>query len=360
VGPARPRAYFAAFVCTTLSFSSVSLGAEVVSNSLIRLIVVSIVVALALTEVESTLWGVGLLAAAWLGVALAPFSELSSAVQQSVIGRLISASIVLSTCHLILIVLRRALRREIATATESVIQLARSQRIDSLGRLAAGTAHDFNGLLGAILLTTEEIGYASSVAEREEAVRSVKELVRQSTDLTRRLLQFARGGGESDDAHFDVRDSVDEALEAVRPIFGRRIAVTREGGSPGPAPVRGSRVEIRQIVTNLLMNAGDAIQGEGTVDVRVEVHGRDPNRVARVIVRDSGPGVDPSVQASLFEPFVSTKRTEKGTGLGLSTAQAIVERHGGTLVLDADAPKPGATFVITLPVSAAPSAQRSA
>jgi signal transduction histidine kinase len=232
-GPSAAARVFAAFVCTTLVFSSVSLGAVLVSKSLMRLIVPCIVVALALTGVESTLWGVGLLAAAWLGVALAPFSELSPAVQQSVIGRLVTASVVLLTCHLILVVLRRALRREIATATASVIQLARSQRIDSLGRLAAGTAHDFNGLLSAIQITAEEIGYARSDAEREDAVRSVKELVRQSTDLTKRLLQFARGGGEGDEGDFDLRDSVDEALEAVRPTFSRRIAVTRDGGGAG-------------------------------------------------------------------------------------------------------------------------------
>ncbi len=360
IGVAAAARVFGGFVIITMSLTSVVLGAELISNSLPRLILPTIVLAVALRPAESAIWMLCLTAAAWVGLALDPFRALSTQAQQAVVGRLATATLVFATSHLILVVFRRALRREIAAASGSAAQLARSQRVSSLGRLAAGTAHDFNGLLGAILLTTEEIGSARSDAERDEAVGAVKDLIRQSTELTKRLLQFARGSTEGDDEYFDLRESVDEALDAVRPTFGWRITVTQDDAVMMPTLVRGSRVELRQIFTNLLMNAGDAIQGEGTVDIRIDLHGPERDRAVRVVVRDSGPGVDRSVRESLFEPFVSTKGLEKGTGLGLSTSQAIAERHGGTLVLDAAAPPPGATFVVTLPLARVPFTLQSA
>lgn len=352
-GPVAATRVFGGFVVVTMSLTSIALGAETVSNSLPRLVLPIIVLAMALAEVESVIWLLLLLAGAWLGLALDPFQALSGNVQRAIVGRFVTATLVLTTTQAILMVMRRALRREVMAAAASALQIARTQRIDSLGRLAAGTAHDFNGLLGAILLTAEELEFARDASERSVAVDSIKELVRQSSDLTKRLLQFARGNAGDGHEYFSLHQSIDEAIEAVRPTFARRILIEREGAEV-PAHVLGSRVEIRQVFTNLLMNAGDAIERDGTIRVAVNAAENGANRSVRVIIRDNGTGVDASVRPHLFEPFVSTKRADKGTGLGLSTAQAIVERHGGAINHDAAAPPPGATFVITLPVAPAP------
>lgn len=352
-GPEAAARVFGGFVVVTMSLTSIALGAELVSNSLSRVVMPIIVLAMALAEVESVVWLLLLLASAWMGLALDPFEALTGDVQRAIVGRFVTASLVLTTTHAILMVMRRALRREVRAAAVSALQIARTQRIDSLGRLAAGTAHDFNGLLGAILLTAEELEFARDASERDTAVDSIKALVRQSSDLTKRLLQFARGSDGDGHEYFSLQQSIDEAIEAVRPTFGRRILIERDGAQV-PARVLGSRVEIRQIITNLLMNAGDAIERDGTIRIEVEADQSEPNRCVRVIIRDNGTGVDASVRANLFEPFVSTKRADKGTGLGLSTSQAIVERHGGTISYDSAAPPPGATFVITLPVTPAP------
>ena len=223
--------------------------------------------------------------------------------------------------------------------------------------LLSDAAHDFNGLLGAILLTLEEIRVARSDRERAESIDLAGQILMQARDLTGRLLRLARGDETTATSRFDLRDVIDEALAAVKPIFGRRVDVERRFADTA-MQLDGSRVEIRQVVTNLLMNAADAMPSGGTVTVSASLEreradaSSSASAIAVLSIRDTGSGVPPEVRARLFEPFSTTKRTGRGSGLGLSTALAIAVRHNARLDL-ADSPHKGAEFVLRIPVASA-------
>lgn len=358
-GPASAARLFASFVTVTLAAASLQLGAVQVSGAVARLMVPTIVVVMALAPGEAAVWMISFLAAAWLGVALPEFATAATPERLDAIGRLSLATIVLSTSAAILAVFRRALRRVLAESAARAHALARAQRMESLGRLAAGTAHDFNGLLGALFLTTEELREAGSDVERATTLGLMEQILAQARDLTRRLLHLGRGDLTIERAVFDLHDVVDEAVAVVRPTLGARIDFTYERADR-PLRVEGSRVELRQAVINLLMNAGDAIASEGRVAIRLGASAERASSeagapettggpTAWIGVHDSGPGVPDELLERLFEPFVTTKQVGKGTGLGLSTAQAIAHRHHGRVSLD-DSELGGAAFVIRIPL----------
>jgi hypothetical protein len=297
---------------------------------------------------------------------LAPsFDALATVDRLQTLNRLSAGSVVLATGTIILSILRRSLRASITESMARADQLARAQRIDSLGRLAAGAAHDFNGLLGTILLSVDSSRHGESAAERDEALTLIERTVRQARELTQRLLQLGRGDASSPDSSFDLRRAVFDAAATVRPFYGTSVTLEPQLGERD-VPVTGSLVEIRQVVTNLLMNARDAVGPSGRVQVSISVEERPPRTLARALARDdndravarlrvtdTGPGVPAEVREKLFEPFVTTKPSGHGSGLGLSTSQVIAFRHQGNLALDTRVTS-GASFVLTLPLATSP------
>lgn len=227
--------------------------------------------------------------------------------------------------------------------------LVRSERLASVGRLAAGVAHEIGNPLAAILGLVELVRAGDlEPAEREEFLRRVQLETERIQKIIRDLLDFSRQGRDEEDADAtaDLGEVVEDAVRLVAPQKDLNQVDIERRVDPDVPRVRGSADRLGQLVLNLLLNAADAIGGEGSI--RLEVHAVDG--IVELVVADSGPGIPPTVMDELFEPFVTTKPAGQGTGLGLAVCHTIVERLGGSIEAE-NAPGGGARFVVRLPAS---------
>ena len=237
-------------------------------------------------------------------------------------------------------------------------QLHHAQKMDSVGRLAGGVAHDFNNMLGVILGHTEfaleQVDPASSLKEDLEQVR--KAAVR-SAALTRQLLAFARKQATAP-AVLGVNDRVEEILAMLRRLLGENIQLARLAAAD-VWPVYMDASQLDQILTNLCVNARDAISTVGTLTIEtanftVDAEysashlGAVPGDYVRLTVRDDGCGIDEETLSHIFEPFFTTKPVNEGTGLGLATVHGIVMQNKGSIDVESE-PGHGTTFTILLP-----------
>ena len=224
-----------------------------------------------------------------------------------------------------------------------------AQRMESLGRLAGGVAHDFNNLLGVIL------NYASVIARQAgpnqqiaDDARRIQEAADHGTDLVRQLLLFSRQEGLVP-RRFDVRPVVDEMVELVVRPFAPRIELQVQHCG-AECTVAADRGQLGQALLNLLLNARDAIDGMGHIDVTTaESSGTEhgvPGPVVIVSVSDDGCGMTSEVQARAFEPFFTTK--SEGSGLGLSAAYGSITAFGGRITIESS-PGAGTTVRIVMP-----------
>ncbi|MBM3841801.1 MAG: GAF domain-containing protein [Verrucomicrobia bacterium] len=233
-------------------------------------------------------------------------------------------------------------------------QLRHMQRMEAMGRMAGGVAHDFNNVLtvvgGAVeALQGEAAGPAPSGGDRYG--RILRQALDQGRGLTRRLLEFSRpGAGQA--RELDLGEAVARAVPLLRQAAGSRVRVEVERA---PAPrVRIDPVQLEQVLLNLVINSRDAMAEGGRV--RVEVGPGPAARaaggagVAQLRVTDNGPGIPEELRDRVFEPFFTTKAERGGTGLGLSTVYAIVTSHGGTIALGPGTGG-GAEFLISLPAA---------
>lgn len=238
----------------------------------------------------------------------------------------------------------------------------RSRKMEAIGTLTSGVAHDFNNLLmgidGCAEMALREL---ASDHPAREYVAQIKDAITRGTGLTRQLLTF----GRSDPAPTTVVD-LDETVEGVgrllRPLLGERVDFEVSLGAGG-ARVRCDDTGVDQIILNLVVNARDAVDGQGRIEVRtecVDIESPRPARIgeleagrwARIAIRDDGIGMAEETLDQMFEPFFTTKAAGDGTGLGLSTVYGIVGQSGGAIEVDS-APGIGTTFVIYLPVTEA-------
>jgi len=235
------------------------------------------------------------------------------------------------------------------------VRLRQAEKLEALGQLAGGVAHDFNNLLVAIR------GYgelALGLLERgEEGVASHVEGVLAAADraagLTKQLLAFGRRQVLNPEV-LDLNDVVRETGGLLQRLIGDNIALLTTLAEQ-PVVVRADRGQLEQVITNLAVNARDAMPGGGVVTIQVgtadlEHNDGDAPRHAVLSVSDEGSGIDATTAALIFEPFFTTKG-EQGTGLGLATVYGIVAQSGGDLVLDTE-PGSGSTFSVYLPLSA--------
>ncbi len=250
--------------------------------------------------------------------------------------------------------LREQAERARLEAQEAAMQ---AQKIEIVGRLSAGVAHDFNNLLG-VVASWSSIMVDESVtpAERGEARAALDAVVQHGSSLTRQLLALAR-----QDSRIVGRVSLEAAAKtgvlALQRVLPPRIKLTFDELSP--AWVEADATEMQQILFNLVLNARDAIPESGTVRVTVDVETlSEPlsgvggtlaaGRWAKLSVKDSGTGIDPSVRDRIFELFFTTKPVGLGTGLGLATVLRIAKASGGAVGLDSQ-PGNGSTFTLYLP-----------
>lgn len=226
-------------------------------------------------------------------------------------------------------------------------QIVRTEKLASVGRLSAGVAHEIGNPLAAILGLVELLESGDlSPDESAEFVTRIRAETERIHGILRDLLDFARQGREADDdadATCDALAVANEAVALMRPQRAfRNVEIAVHG--EGELRVRCPDTRLTQVLLNLLLNASDAMDGKGRIDVRIGV---EDDRI-RLDVDDDGPGIDPNVSQTLFEPFVTTKEVGKGTGLGLAVCHTIVERCGGRIAAGAHGGR-GARFTVELP-----------
>ena len=240
----------------------------------------------------------------------------------------------------------------------SEAQLRQAQKMEAVGRLAGGVAHDFNNVLTAIF------GYADLLLDgfeitdpRRADVEEIKRAAHRAAALTRQLLAFSRK-----QVMQPRRINLNEVIRDLEPLLLKLIGqetVLHVDASADLWDVKADPGQIEQVLMNLTSNAKDAMPDGGRLtistanedllpDDAAALVGIQPGRFVRLTVADSGHGIPPHVRPHVFEPFFTTKELHKGTGLGLATVYGIVKQSGGWVYLD-ETPEIGASFRIYLP-----------
>ena len=242
-------------------------------------------------------------------------------------------------------------------------QMIRAQRMESIGTLAGGVAHDINNVLGPIILGAEMMRRRVDDPWILKKIDGIEKSARRGAEIVKQVLDFSRGT-KGEKIPVQIRHIMKELVEFAQSTFSRQISV--EGSFPRDLPLLlGDASQIRQAILNLMVNARDALQGNGAVKLDMEgVHvglseasklspDATEGDFVRISVTDTGSGMTPDIMERIFEPFFSTHQRGQGSGLGLSTTLAIVKSHGGFLSVTSE-PGKGSCFSVYLP-QAAPS-----
>jgi signal transduction histidine kinase len=241
-------------------------------------------------------------------------------------------------------------------------ELLHSQKMTALGTLAAGIAHDFNNLLSIIRLSNDLIGRETrGRADVQEEVASVENAVQQGKAVVRSMLGYSREKSEKP-AAYPVAEVIAETVSLLSKEFLSGIVLTLDVDKDAP-PVWGMRSRLEQLILNLIVNAAEAMKGQGKLFISAHAGTQiTPQRVVlqpvacsayvEICVSDSGPGIDPQILPRIFEPFFTTKvvGTTRGTGLGLSLVYTIAQQDGVGLAVDT-AVGHGTAFWIMIPAN---------
>lgn len=250
---------------------------------------------------------------------------------------------------------------DVTAVREARAQCLSAARLSSLGEMAGGLAHELKQPLQAISLAADIAQLALQRHDGAEADRRLDNIAEQSQRtalLIDRLRRFARGA-EVDEVlgPVNLADAVEGVLELIRfTLHHASVSVEVALGDPPPL-VRAQEIPLQQVLSNLLLNARDALAGLPAGAVRririsaAPVAGGEAGAMVRLVVADTGGGIPAAVMGQLFEPFVTTKGPDRGTGLGLSICYGLVRSMGGTIEARNDAE--GAVFTITLQAAAA-------
>ena len=222
-------------------------------------------------------------------------------------------------------------------------RLMQSQKLEAVGRLAGGIAHEFNNLLTTIIGSAELLSYRlGQDNELRAEVNGIRTATDRAATLVRRLLTFARKQAANPQV-VDLREVVQGADRILTSALAEDVELTIEVADQ-PCTARVDVGQIEQVLLNLVINARDAMDAGGEVKVRVDRLGDQ----VRMEVADTGTGMTPEVMDRMFEPFFTTKQREYGSGLGLAIVYGIVRQSGGSVTADSVLGE-GATFTIQLP-----------
>jgi PAS domain S-box-containing protein len=251
-----------------------------------------------------------------------------------------------------------AVKRDITEEIRLAAQLQQAQKLESVGRLAGGVAHDYNNMLGVIIGYTELALDAVDPAERLHAdLEEILKAANRSTAITRQLLAFARKQTISP-VLLDLNQTVEGMLKMLRRLIGEDIDLAWLPKA-GLWPIKMDPAQVDQILANLCVNARDAIAGVGKVTIETgrvvfdEAYCADhagfiPGEFVLLAVSDNGCGMEKETLDYIFEPFFTTKDVDKGTGLGLATVYGIVKQNNGFTNVYSERDH-GSTFKIYLP-----------
>jgi nitrogen-specific signal transduction histidine kinase/ActR/RegA family two-component response regulator len=261
-----------------------------------------------------------------------------------------------------------AVKRDITRELSMEAQLRQAQKMDAVGRLAGGVAHDFNNKLQTILGYTDLLlSDASHDGPDHEMLSEIRNAAERSAALTRQLLAFARKQTISPQV-LDLNETVGGMLKMLRRLIGENIELHWQPGT-GLDAVLIDPAQIDQVLANLVVNARDAIEGVGRIVIETGLYeldgdstfaaaGRSAGRYIVLSVSDDGCGMEAETLERIFEPFFTTKPREKGTGLGLATVYGIVQQNGGFADVSSK-PGKGTSFRIFLPARTADDARRA-
>jgi signal transduction histidine kinase len=234
--------------------------------------------------------------------------------------------------------------------------LRQAQKMEAVGQLTGGVAHDFNNLLTIIRSSTDLLRRPDLPDERRQRyINAIADTVDRASKLTGQLLAFARRQALKPEV-FDVTDRVRSITDMLRTIVGARILIVADVVCKS-CFVEADVSQFETALVNMAVNARDAMDGEGTLTVRVEDVSRMPplrnhaggrGRFVAVSLTDTGSGIAPDKLAQIFEPFFTTKEVGRGTGLGLSQVYGFAKQSGGDVAVESEIGR-GATFTLYLP-----------
>jgi len=240
-------------------------------------------------------------------------------------------------------------------------QLFQSQKMESIGRLAGGIAHDFNNILTGIMGYAEllKLKYQTTGTTEGMAAEVIFKNTERAAHLTKQLLGFARKG-KYNPLPLNLNEMVKETLIVSDKIFEKNIKVTFNF-EKDIFPVDADKIQIEQVITNIIINAKDAMPAGGklifsTENIFVYEDKSDmfpelkPGRYVKLSITDTGIGIPEEIKTNIFEPFFTTKGMKNGTGLGLATVYGIIKNHDGYIYCESEQTK-GTTFTIILPAS---------
>ncbi|HEY4175467.1 MAG TPA: ATP-binding protein [Kofleriaceae bacterium] len=237
------------------------------------------------------------------------------------------------------------LTRDVTEQIQLEEQVRQSQKLESLGLLAGGVAHDFNNILAVIGANAGMIG-ETATGEQCELVDDVEQAVHRGTSMTRQLLAFSRRQDVAP-VVIDINRTVDETRKMLRRMVGEDVTLT-SSLEPDLHPILVDPSSIVQVLMNLAVNARDAMSAGGQLSLVTRNVQASNGEEVLLEVTDSGTGMSPEIQARIFEPFFTTKEEGKGTGLGLSVVHGIVRQAGGRIELSSDVGR-GTTFRLYFP-----------
>ncbi|HEU4870935.1 MAG TPA: ATP-binding protein [Pyrinomonadaceae bacterium] len=250
-----------------------------------------------------------------------------------------------------------AIRSDITAKKRIEEQFLRAQRMESIGTLAGGIAHDLNNVLSPILMAIDMLQLKSADESSRKWLDVMRTNAERGADMVRQVLSFARGV-EGERVALQPKHMIKEIIKILRETLPKSIEISFR--IPNDLwIVSADATQIHQVLMNLCVNARDAMPDGGSISIAADNVVLDENyarmhieaksgRFVTISVADTGPGMSPEIQSRIFEPFFTTKDMTKGTGLGLSTAMTIVKSHGGFINVYSEVHK-GSQFSVYLP-----------
>lgn len=250
--------------------------------------------------------------------------------------------------------------RDITEKKRMEQQFLRAQRLDCVGALASGVAHDLNNILAPIIMGAQLLELSVHGQDDRDTLATIISSARRCANIVQQLLTFSRGQSGAVSL-VQTRHVLQEVAKIAGETFPRTISIQTDI-SPDLWPVMGDATQFHQVLLNLCVNARDAIPNGGRIVISAENVAADDcfsamvpeakaGRYALWSVQDTGVGIAADIIDKIFDPFFSTKEPGKGTGLGLSTAQSIVKKHGGFIRVHSE-PGKGSLFKVYLPAAA--------
>lgn len=251
---------------------------------------------------------------------------------------------------------RKAQARELQLST----QYLRAQRMESLGMLASGVAHDLNNILSPILMSAPLLRFDLTRHELETTLETIESSASRAAEIVRQLLTFGRGTNV-EKVRIQPKHMVKDMVRIARETYPKNI-VMRSEVDRDLSPIIGDPTQLHQVLMNLCLNARDSMLDHGgtitlnakNVDLDEQFasmyEGARSGPHVELLVQDTGHGIPADILDKIFEPFFSTKAPDKGTGLGLPTVKEIVTRHGGFLRVSSRAGE-GTSFRVYLPAT---------